>query len=285
MPETIYYDDQFGFIHNLSPVLFEVGGLEIRYYGVIFAASLLLAFWSWQWQMRRGNYPQKTIDALILYGVIGTIVGARIGHCLFYEWEIYRTAPLKILWFWEGGLASHGATVGILLALLIYAWRYRLSYWEITDRFTFSAAIAAAGVRAGNFLNSEIVGRVTDFVGGVRFIRFDLADLPFALRLPVNAPLRHPSQIYEFFMALIVWIILYGADKLRGGEKRPRGMLLGLFFGCYFSGRFIVEFFKEYQTNLRFDAGLTMGQYLSILPALAGWVLFIFVMMKRKNRG
>ncbi|MDR0868652.1 MAG: prolipoprotein diacylglyceryl transferase [Planctomycetota bacterium] len=283
MPETVYYDAALGVVHNLDPVLFSLGSLQIRYYGVIFALSLLAAFYLWQWQMRRGNYPQKTIDAIIVYGVVGTIVGARLGHCLFYEWDVYRADPWRIWYFWEGGLASHGAAAGILLALGVYAWRYRLNYWEMTDRFTFSAAIAAAGVRVGNFFNSEIVGRITDFAGGVRFVRYDLGALPPAAREAVDAPLRHPSQIYEFLMALAILACLYFADRWAGGEKRPRGMLLGLFFGLYFAARFSVEFFKEYQTDLRAAQGLTMGQYLSIVPCLLGWALFAIAWRRRNT--
>lgn len=287
MRETIFHDPALGWVHNLDPVLLNLGPLQIRYYGAIFAASLFVAFLLWQWQMRRAGYPKPPIDAMIVWGVVGTIVGARLGHCLFYEWHVYREEPWRIIKFWEGGLASHGATIGILIALFLYALRYRIPYLEVCDRFTFSAAAAAAGVRLGNFLNSEIVGRVTDWAGGVRFVRYDLGAVPAQLReaaLP-SVPVRHPSQLYEFVMGLLVMLALWLADRAMGKERRPRGAMLGLFLGLYFLGRFCVEYWKEYQTNLALDKGLTMGQYLSIAPCLFGWGLFLVAVLRRRDDG
>lgn len=284
MRETLFHDPALGWVHNLDPVLLSLGPLQIRYYGAIFAASLFVAFLFWQWQMRRAGRDKKATDAMIAWGVVGTIVGARLGHCLFYEWHVYREEPWRIIKFWEGGLASHGATLGILVALFFYALRYRIPYLEVCDRFTFSAATAAAGVRLGNFLNSEIVGRVTDWPWGVRFVRYDLAAVPPALReaaLP-TVPGRHPSQLYEFAMGLLVLFALWLADRALGRERRPRGAMLGLFLGLYFLGRFVVEFWKEYQTDLALDEGLTMGQYLSIVPCLFGWGLFLAATLRRR---
>ncbi|MBP5233936.1 MAG: prolipoprotein diacylglyceryl transferase, partial [Planctomycetes bacterium] len=284
MRETLFHDPALGWVHNLDPVLLSLGPLQIRYYGAIFAASLFVAFLFWQWQMRRAGRDKKATDAMIAWGVVGTIVGARLGHCLFYEWHVYREEPWRIVKFWEGGLASHGATLGILVALFFYALRYRIPYLEVCDRFTFSAATAAAGVRLGNFLNSEIVGRVTDWPWGVRFVRYDLAAVPPALReaaLP-TVPGRHPSQLYEFAMGLLVLFALWLADRALGRERRPRGAMLGLFLGLYFLGRFVVEIWKEYQTDLALDEGLTRGQYLSIVPCLFGWGLFLAATLRRR---
>jgi len=167
-----------------------------------------------------------------------------------------------VLQIWRGGLASHGATIGLLLMMWYYTRRLGQSFIEGCDRLTFSAALAATLVRVGNFLNSEIVGRVTDQSWGVRFPRYD--------HDAALAPLRHPSQMYEVVLGLAVMGGLWLADRLAGREKRPRGLLIATFFALYFTGRFFVEFFKEYQT-LSADFPLTMGQCLSLPAALAGY--------------
>ena len=255
--------DNKGFVHAINPVLINVGSLQIRYYGVIFACTLVIAFLFWKWQMRRGGYDAKVADNFLLYGVIGTIVGARLGHCFFYDWHIYKRDLISILFFWRGGLSSHGATIGIILALFVYSRVYKLGFLAVLDRFTFSAAIGAAGVRLGNFMNSGIVGRETDLPWGVRFLYYDR-----------GAVLRHPSQLYEFCMGIFVLIFLLYVDRKAGKEARPLGLLFGIFMSLYFLCRFVVEFFKEYQTGLRGYEGLTMGQYLSVIPFLLG-VYFI----------
>lgn len=264
-------DNSVGFVHSIHPVLFSIGSVQIRYYGVIFAITLIIAFLFWKWQMRRGGYAQKLADNFLLYGVAGTIIGARLGHCFFYDWHIYKKDPISILYFWRGGLASHGATIGIILAIYIYTKVYKLKYIEMLDRFTFSAAIGAAGVRLGNFMNSGIVGRETDLPWGVRFMYYDR-----------GAVLRHPSQIYEFLMGLFVLSVLLLVDKKCGGENRPLGLLIGVFLSLYFLLRFFVEFFKEYQTDLVQEHTFTMGQYLSLVPFGIGVTLIVWSLMKRR---
>ena len=274
MEQGIYFTEQFGIVHNLDPVLFSIGSLHIRYYGVIFALTLLAAFALWNWQMRRGGYSAAMSENFIIYGVIATIVGSRIGHCLFYEWDIYSADPLRILRFWEGGLASHGAGLGLLIALYIYARKYKVTYLELLDRFSFAVMAGAAGVRLGNFVNSEIVGRVTTVSWGVRFMWGKNIE---------EVALRHPSQLYEFFMGLFLLGLLVIIDRIAGKEKRPLGLLSGVFLTGYFLLRFCVEFFKEYQTGLVSTAGLTMGQYLSIIPCIVGVGLIIWSLYVRKS--
>ena len=266
-------DKTVGFVHDIHPVLFSIGSVQIRYYGVIFAVTLLIAFIFWRWQMKRGGYEQKLADNFLLYGVAGTIIGARLGHCFFYDWHIYKRDLLSILYFWRGGLSSHGATIGIILALFIYSRVNKFRYLEMMDRFTFSAAIGAAGVRLGNFMNSGIVGRETDMPWGVRFMYYDR-----------GAVLRHPSQLYEFAMGLLVLGVLLLVDRAFGREERPLGLLLGVFLSLYFLLRFFVEFFKEYQTDLITQHGFTMGQYLSLIPFGVGVGLVVWALVKRRLR-
>lgn len=249
-----------GFVWNLDPVLIHLGPLQIRYYGVVFVCTLVIAYFFWLWQMRRGGFGKAIIEGFITWGAVATIVGARLGHCLFYDAARYLADPIQIVYFWQGGLASHGATIGIIAGLLMYSIVHKLSFLELMDRFSPSAAVGAAGVRLGNFLNSEIVGRATDLPWAVRFMRYDNGAAP-----------RHPSQLYEFGLGLFVLLVVVLADRWAGREKRPRGLLAGLFLLVYFAGRFCVEFVKEYQALD--ESFLTMGQYLSIIPMVIGAAL------------
>jgi prolipoprotein diacylglyceryl transferase len=254
-----------GFVWNLNPVLIELGPITIRYYGVVFVCTLVMAYIFWRWQMRRGGYSREIIEGFITWGTVATIVGARLGHCLFYEPARYLNDPIEILYFWQGGLASHGATIGLVLALVLYARRHKLPLLELMDRFAPSAAVGAAGIRLGNFLNSEIVGRATNVPWAVRFMRYS----------DHGAIARHPSQLYEFAMGLLVLLAIVLADRWAGREKRPRGLLVSLFLLLYFTGRFCVEFAKEYQVP-ELESLLTMGQWLSIIPTVIGAALLVW---------
>jgi prolipoprotein diacylglyceryl transferase len=272
----------------------EVGPLQIRYYGIIFAAMLYIGFLLWRWQMLRGGHPSDVADRYLIWGVIAVLAGSRLGHVFFYEPEKYLADPITILHVWEGGLASHGATVGLVLAMLLFSWKYHLRFVEVLDRFSMPSAVGAAAVRLGNFLNSEIVGRVSDVPWAMRFPRHDChaaglchvfeSDNPEGHRqwaaLLEQTPARHPSQLYEFFLGLFVLLVLYLADRRFGREKRPLGLLAGLFLTVYFTGRFAAEFVKEFQTLDPNTSALTMGQYLSILPVLVGVAMVVWALKR-----
>lgn len=256
-----------GFVQDIDPVMVHLGPVKIHYYGVIFVLTLLVAYWFWRRQMLRGGYSSELAERFMVWGALATIIGARLGHCLFYEPERYLLKdPLSILFIWEGGLASHGATIGLVLALLLFSLIHRLRPIEIMDRFTMSAAVGAAGIRMANFVNSEIVGRASD--------------VPWAVRFPYysdhGAIARHPSQLYEFALGIFVLLALVLADRWAGKEKRPLGMMTGLFFVLYFAGRFFVEYFKEFQVDQNWERYITMGQVLSIPAFLFGVTLLIW---------
>ncbi len=261
-----------GFVFNLDPAIFHIGPFQLRYYSVIFAATLLIGYFVWKRQMLRGGYRLETAQAFLMYGFLAVVIGARLGHVLFYDPVYYFHHPLQILELWHGGLASHGATIGLIFALWLFARRHHVPLLDIMDRLAMSVAIGAAMVRLGNFFNSEIVGRATDVPWGVRFMYYDN-----------GAVLRHPSQLYEFVMGLIILLLLWLADRKAGKENRPVGMMSGLFLTTYFLGRFFVEFFKEYQALAA--GGLTMGQYLSIPPFLAGVALLWWSLIARRKAG
>jgi phosphatidylglycerol:prolipoprotein diacylglycerol transferase len=253
-----------GIVFNLDPTIVHLGPLQLRYYGIIFAAMLYIGFILWRRQMIRGGHSEEVAEKFLIWGVVAVLAGSRLGHCFFYEPGRFLKDPITILYVWKGGLSSHGATIGLVVALVLFARKYKLSIIETLDRFSMSAAVGAASVRLGNFFNSEIVGRKTDLPWAVRFVRYEDG----------GAYARHPSQLYEFAFGLFVLLVLYLADRRSGREQRPRGLLAGLFLVVYFAGRFMVEFVKEYQTLE--DSFLTMGQYLSIIPFVCGVVLLVW---------
>jgi prolipoprotein diacylglyceryl transferase len=243
----------------------------IRYYSLLYVGVFLGGYKLLDWQIRRaGGHPEDASD-FVLYGVIAVLGGARMGHVFFYEWDRFVSDPLWLFKIHEGGLASHGATIGLFLAMLVFTKLRRQSFVEGCDRFSYSAALGAILVRIGNLFNSEIVGRVTHSDWGVRFPRYDRIADP---------PLRHPSQLYEVFLGLVVLVSLFITDRALGKEKRPRGVMISLFMALYFTGRFIVEYFKEYQPG-ETAAGLTTGQWLSLVPAAAGYVGLVISFRKR----
>ena len=257
---------------DLDPIIVHLGPLQLRYYGLLFASMLYIGFIIWRRQMLRGGYTLEIAERFLIWGVLAVLIGARLGHCLFYEPERYLSDPITILYFWQGGLASHGATVAIPIFIFGFCKKYNLRYLEVLDRIAIPAAVGAAAVRLGNFMNSEIVGRATDVPWAVDFVRYDAM-------MGQPATCRHPSQLYEFCMGLFILLALYLTDRFAGKEKRPLGLLAGMFLVLYFAGRFMVEFFKEFQTLQ--ESTLTMGQYLSILPFAVGVALLGWVVVKR----
>lgn len=288
-------------VWDIDPDLINIGPLTIRYYGILFATGLLLGFYLWRWQMRRANHNEEVIEKFLVWGVVTVLVGSRLGHCLFYEPEIYLKAPWKILEVWKGGLASHGAALGLVVSLILYAWRYGYSRLEIMDRFAMSVTMAALFVRLGNFMNSEIVGREWFGPWAVRFTRYAKINQSIfeyrvqkSLGYGIEALPRHPSQLYEAVGALAIFGVLLGVDKWLG-EKRPRGTMAALLLIFYFTFRFFVEFYKEFQPSplpLQLDSnahvlrvvaeeGLSKGQMLSIpFVAFGVWMLAYAVVKK-----
>jgi prolipoprotein diacylglyceryl transferase len=238
--------------------------LDLRYYSLLFVGVFLGGYSLLKWQIVRGGGPAEDAGDFIVYGVLGVLVGARLGHVLFYALDQALADPLWIFQIWTGGLASHGAVIGLIIAMWLFTKARGIPFLEGSDRFAFSAALGATLVRLGNLLNSEIVGRrVPGDAWGFAFKRFDHEG-------PV--PYRYPTQIAEIVLGLTVLGILFLVDKKAGKEKRPRGLLISTFFTVYFIGRFIIEFWKEYEPPLAagvpYPTSLTTGQLLS-LPGIA----------------
>lgn len=247
----------------------------IRYYSLLFVFVFLGGHALLKWQIKRGGGPIEDANDFIVYGVVGVLIGARLGHVLFYDLEKALENPLWVLQIWTGGLASHGAVIGLITAMYLFTKRRGIPFLEGADRFAFSAALGATLVRIGNLLNSEIVGMKTDGSWGFRFPRFDGYQDP---------PLRHPSQIYEIALGLTVLGLLFLIDHKLGREKRPRGALIASFFALYFTGRFFIEFLKEYE-GISPDSPLRMGQILSLPGLVLGVVGFVWALKVRAPAG
>ena len=259
---------------DVNPVMFKIWVFSPRWYGFMFGMGLVIGFYLVKWQLNRAKYDEEMPVRLFFYVYLGTLVGAFLGHRIFYDFQAFVRDPISALSIRGGisGLSSHGAAIGILICVWIFHKRNYIRFVEILDRLSFSIAVVATCVRAGNLMNSEIVGRETDVPWAFCFPRYDHgAFVP-----------RHPSQIYEIGIGLFVLGALVIADKRLKGEERPLGFLSGVFMITYFSLRFVVEFFKEYQA-LPSGYPLTMGQFLSIPFVIAG-ILTIWWAVRANHR-
>jgi phosphatidylglycerol---prolipoprotein diacylglyceryl transferase len=248
--------------------IFSIGFITIRYYSLFFLISFVLGIVIMKRIFRIENKPEIDVDDLLVYMMIGTVVGARLGHVLFYGSDYYFNNPIEILKVWNGGLASHGAAVGILTALYLFIKNKKIyNYLWLIDRVAITVALAGFFIRSGNLFNSEIIGKPTDVPWAFIFSKY--VD---------NVP-RHPTQLYEAFAYLLIFVILYKLyDRKR--EKSAPGFLFGLFMALIFGFRFFVEFFKENQEAFEAGMALNMGQILSIPLVLLG----IYMVVTSKNR-
>lgn len=247
-----------------SPVLLDFGLVQIRYYGLFFALAFLLGFHLVQKMFILEDKSLKVLDPLLTHMVLGTLVGARLGHCFFYESDFYLSHPQEIIKFWKGGLASHGAAVGILLSIWLFCRRHKeFSYLWLLSRLSIVVALGGAFIRSGNFFNSEILGVPSQVPWSVVFSRVDF--------LP-----RHPTQLYEAISYLFIFCFLYYMYLKSAGRIAPR-KLLGAFFILVFSARFLLEYTKEPQAAFELSLPLHMGQILSVPLVLLGLTLLLVV--------
>ena len=221
--------------------------------------------------------PLKLLYHGVWYVALGTLVGARLGHCLFYEPQYYYQNPVEIFQTWKGGLASHGAGVGILIALYIFARVEQISYIWILDRVAIIVALSGLFIRMGNLANSEIFGITTNLPWGFEYVRS-----PVWYQPPVYAQPCHPTQIYEGVAYLAIFIFLY-LMYFKTNVKLYRGVLLGIFFTSVFTVRFLIEFIKLEQVDFEKGMPLKMGQLLSIPFIICGICLLCFRKTTIKN--
>ena len=256
---------------NVDPVLFTLGPLSPRWYGLLFASAFIVSYWILRRVFRTEDRAIQDLDSLTIYMIVGTIVGARLGHVLFYEPDIFLNDPIEVFAIWHGGLASHGGALGIITGLWLFHKRKKgYPFIWLLDRLAIVAAISGALIRVGNLMNSEIVGLATDQTWGIWFKRLD----PMPL-------FRYPTQIYEAVLCIAVFAFLWWRYTKGDATKKP-GLLLGLFLVILFSGRFAMEFYKDRQVAFESSLPLDMGQILSI-PFIAVGLVLIWKAMRKAS--
>lgn len=264
---------------DVNPVIVEIFGRGIRWYGLLFALGLLILgpmieerIW------KRERLPEEWMSSLYIYVVLGTVIGARLGHVLFYNPAYYLAHPAEILKVWEGGLASHGGTIGIILAVWLYSRRVtkKSILWTL-DRLAVPTGLAAALIRMGNLMNSEIFGRATDAPWGFVFPR--ASEFAGYAEQGMAIPACHPTQIYEALAYLVIFALCMYLYWMRDAARRYSGLILGYFLTGVFGFRFFIESIKNVQEAWEVDLvanyGVNMGQLLSIPFLVAGIALII----------
>jgi phosphatidylglycerol---prolipoprotein diacylglyceryl transferase len=249
---------------NFDPIALQIGPIAIRWYGLMY----LIGFAAFFFLARRRSRTQpwsgasyQLVDDMLFYGVLGVILGGRLGYVLFYKPLHFLGNPLDIIKVWEGGMSFHGGFLGVLVAAILVARNHKIRWLQLTDFIAPMIPIGLATGRIGNFINAELYGRVTDVAWGMVF------RVPGAGNLP-----RHPSQLYQFALEGVTLLIVLWIFSMK---QRPVGAVSGLFLIGYGLCRFIVEFYREPDDYLGLlSLGLTMGQWLSLPMLLAGvWMM------------
>lgn len=254
-----------------SEVAFQLGSFAIRWYSLCWLVGLAVGFFLMKWLYRQHRYADEKFEPLFLYVFVGILIGARLGHCLFYEPGYFLAAPDHILemivpmrhmadgsWKFVGyeGLASHGGVIGMIIAIFIYSRRNKVGVWTVLDNMGVCSCITATFIRLGNLMNSEIIGRVTDVPWAFIFQRVD--------QYP-----RHPGQLYEALSYALFFIVIYSIYRKRP-QKVGSGFYVGLCLTLVFTARFLIEFVKDIQEDFEAGMALNMGQLLSIPIIIIG---------------
>jgi phosphatidylglycerol:prolipoprotein diacylglycerol transferase len=250
---------------QFNPIALQIGPLAIHWYGLMYMAGFLTFLWLGRRRIVMLNlkqYNNKLLDDLLFYGVLGVILGGRLGEVLFYNPGYYFSHPLKIFAVWEGGMSFHGGFLGVMVAMALFAWQQKLRWLELMD---FIAPLVPPGLafgRLGNFINGELWGRPTDMPWGMVFPEVD--SLP-----------RHPSQLYEFALE---GVLLFALLWIYARKPRPVGAVSGLFLIGYGSFRFIAEFTRNPDDGIfgLMTFGISMGQWLSLPMVIAGVLMMVW---------
>lgn len=276
-------------IWDVNPEIFSIGSLTVRWYGLLWAIGIWLALVIVQKLFKHEKLPEAWLDKLFIYTVIGTVLGARLGHCLFYEWEPltepvsflgitftygnhYLTHPWELLYIWRGGLASHGGAIGIIVAILIYDKKVsKKGFLWVMDRLVIGAALTGASIRLGNLMNSEIYGTATTLPWGFIFVRDGQTEA------------MHPTQIYEMLYCLVTFAFTWWLYWKKDAYKNT-GLIYGIFLLGIFGTRFLLEFIKLNQEAFESGMLLNMGQLLSFPFVVWGiWLVYKALSNKKTN--
>ena len=265
----------------MSPIIFEIGSFQIRYYSLMYLIAFLLTYILVSYRIRREDYTYsaEVIQDFFVWAITGLLVGARFGYVLFYNFAHYVKHPLEIILPFDfshgmqyvgiSGMSYHGGAIGVLIASVIFCRKHKIDFWRFADLFCPAIPLGYTFGRIGNFINGELYGRITAMPWGMYF------------PLDLTHQLRHPSQLYEaFFEGIFLFIVLWSVRK-----KGPfDGFLFALYLFGYGFVRFIIEFFREPDAPFRlFGQILSMGQMLCILMMLAGVCVYFF-RQKRRTR-
>ena len=254
-------------VWDVDPVIFEIAGRQIRWYGLLWGIGFLLAYHYGDWLFRKEKYPEGWADKLFVYSIVSVVVGARLGHCLFYQWDYYTSNPVEILKVWEGGLASHGGVFGVIFAAWIYSKRItKQSVWWLFDRIIPCVAVLCFCIRLGNLMNSEIFGFPTSMPWGFEFVRSREWHQLY------EGVACHPTQIYEMLYCLtagVVSLVMYHKFHL----QKYVGLITGVSLLIFFGTRLLLEFMKNPQVAEEVGMTLNIGQLLSLPLILLGCYL------------
>lgn len=260
---------------NPDPELFRIGSLSIRYYGLLWVIGIILAYYVVQQQYRDRKIAEEKFDPLLFYCFFGILIGARLGHCLFYQPDYYlhhfleMILPIHFLpdgnWKFTGyeGLASHGGTLGLIIALWLYCRKTKMHYMDVLDMIAVATPITACCIRLANLMNSEIIGKVSDVPWAFVFERVDLQP-------------RHPAQLYEAIAYFIFFLVMIFLCKRKSADEYHRGFFFGLCLTEIFTFRFFIEFLKENQVNFEDNMTFNMGQWLSVPFVIIGLYFMLF---------
>lgn len=256
------------FYHNINPTLLKLGPFEIRYYGIIFALGFVIAYFFIYHlaKERKLDLTKEDVADFIFYIILGTVIGARIFEILFYNLKYYLANPLEMIAIWHGGLSFHGGLVGAALAGYLFCRKKRLSFYDLADICVIPLALGLFLGRIANFLNAELVGRITD--------------VPWCVKFPHNEGCRHPSQLYESAKNLFIFFVLYNIRN----KKLKKGILFWSFALLYSTLRFFIEFVRAPDPQLGLLLfNLTMGQWLNIIMFAVG-LYFIIKINKHSEK-
>ena len=266
---------------TVDPAIFSIGSREIRWYALMFIIGFTIGYKIVQRMWKREDINPQWIDPLLLYTVFGMMIGSRLGHCLFYAPAYYLSNPIEILKMWEGGLASHGGVIGIIIAIYFYSKRItRQSMMWTFDKLVTPTGLVAALIRIGNLINHEVYGHPTNLPWGFRFIENLTAWKRGAA--PIFSPPSHPTQLYEAFFYLLTFALCMWLYFKKDAWKKE-GLIFGIFMICIFTSRFFIEFLKNTQENFEEGMLLNMGQLLSIPFVLMG-IFFVWKALRKDDK-
>ncbi len=249
----------------IDPIAFNLLTIEIRWYGILYAIGLIGGYFIWKKLSKEEGLNEKTILELYLFMLFWLFIGSRLFHILLYNFDYFYNNPTQVFNFFGGGLSSHGGIIGGTLGGYYYCWKRKLDFWKLADVAIIGIAFPAGCIRVGNFLNNELVGRITD--------------VPWAIKFKGYNDYRHPSQLYEAAKNFFITILLYKLHYIKS-LRLPKGFLYWLFIFLFSILRIVTENFKEYMV---FETGLTMGQRISIIFSIISGIILIWLWVKKRD--